>query len=548
MSAGQGGLGQGPLTMALRPFALIHNSAGVNQRDGVFTIRPNSAQAITNLHYDRLGYFSAYQQGYTTLATGIAGGARVDGLSFFKAPNGNDYGVVAAGTTLRALSPSTGTIGATLFSTYTAGQSLQSAVFQGSVYLAAATLAPQRWDGVASVTTAVGCFPLSNGAETYTTPLTLATYKNRMLYGNFPNFPSHLVLSDLLNPNVVTLTPVTDATGMVVQVNPGDGRSIQWLGTFFNPSANDDVLVILKDKGVYVLSGDTADVNSPDLFSIQQLTADFGCVSPQAAVRVGTDLLFLDENNLYSLTTTLQAGTIQPRLVAAEAIRETLSSMNLSAKHKVWAKHLPWRREVWFGIPTGASPEVDKVLVYRYATELDAGLAQGVWTVRDNVAPTCAEVWNSGLCTGTPNGVVHRWFSASQLAGVGMAWRYQYPAFHFDFPMQRKRVVHAKAWFITRAPETISIRYRWRHSDAWKVSRTQSRTVGLTGGSTWDSGLWNTAQWSEQEGQLSCIPFEVFGEGEALQFEVSSTTGSVGPIFLGITGLVEVGNYMRNPV
>lgn len=528
------------MSATVKPFALLVNTKGQNEREGVFTIQPDSAVLIENLHMDRVAEFNNHNRGYEHLTGNL--GARVDAVKLFKTTAGDLKLIGSYNGEIHSLNIETGADLATLSSANTAEACLSGTAFQGEYYLCDGTMTPESWNGVAATTTVEDAYPIVVGSDSYNNPEILITWQNRLIAAGFDGFPSHLAMFDTLDGHTITLPATADDDGFVGEVSPGDGQVIKAASTLYLPQLNIDMLVIFKDDSVYGITG-TTPIASGDVFTLQKLIDGYGALNKNCVAKVGNDIYFLGKENIYSLTVGLQSGAIEPSPVGSNNIRETLRTINTGAADKAWVSHQPSRQEIWFGIPTGASTEVDKILVYRYFGNPQQG--GGVWSIRTGFDATSFALNDSVLYTGATDGYINKWFTASGYAGSGINWVYRFPFWDLGAPYQHKRLQMLRAYFLVQQTETITIGYRWRRSDNFTLAKTTAKTLdGATSG-LWDVAFWDVDYYSYDDGTLVYVQMPVYGNGKQCQFEVSGTTGDSGITFLGIAGLVEYGKPDR---
>lgn len=521
------------MARSIKPFQFFTNFRGQDENTGEMLIQPGAARLIQNMHMDSLGQWSAYNQGYTALTAQLESGARINSLYWFVDSTGTDYLLASVGTKIKTVVVVGGAT-ADISSSFTTNQPVDFETFKGVVYAASAGLALQKWTGTGSMSAASG-FPLINGSETYDKPSIVEKYANRLVTADFHGaalFPSHVVLSDDLAPETYTIG--TSATNAVVfQVAPGDGQSVKAVKTFNLPFTNEQLLLIFKDRSIYSLSG-----NTPVTFALNLVNSNFGCLNNRCAVQVGNDVLFMDINGVYSITTANTSGTMQPKAIASEMILDTLATMNLTQKDKAFVVHLPGRREVWFHIPTGSSSEPDTVLVYHYNTD-PQGNPVNAWSVRTGYSPTSAVIYNKTFYSGNSTGYVNQWFGSSNYNGTGYNYIYRYPFFNFGTQAQNKRVVECYIWLKLFGNESFTVTTEWRGGGnntrrSVAVVPTLPSGIGVYG-----TGIYGTSIYGSSAGVFKKVRVPVLGNGEQLQISISGTTSNNGPIILGVSGLVE---------
>lgn len=525
----------------VKAFALVGNTKGINEQDGVFGIQPDSAETVENMHRSKGGQFSVFNQGNVNFSAEIESATRVDALGYFKTDAGNTYMLAASNGKVKHINSATGAVVGDVTTNNTAGNLVSFCSFKGYVYIAEESMAPLKWDG--TTTSAMGAFPVTVGSDTYTKPKILRTFQNRIVACNFENFPSHFGITNSLTGETITIPAVGAGDGLISQINPGDGEQITSFESFYNAAQGEEIGIFFKTRGVYAITGDSPITTEGILYKISKISDQYGCLNHQCSARVGNDVFFMDRNNIYNITNSVQSGDIKPTILGGKRVQDTLATMNVTQSAKAWVKHMPWRQEVWFAIPTGSSAEVDTIIVYRYASDPLGVEVEPTWSIRKNMDTTCALVADEVLYTGTTAGRVQRWFTSSQYNGIAIPWKYRYPYYAFDDGnISNKRVKYCHAWFEAQEDVTVTIKTKWRHSDKYYITKTLSKTVTSAEAEQYGVAIYGSSVYPDTGGGLKCILFFPPGDGTQLQFEVSGSTPATGMAFLGITGVVEIGS------
>jgi hypothetical protein len=529
--------------MGIRRFEFLTNTSGQNEKDGVFRIAPDSAEYTQNLHYTKNGTFSAYNQGYDEFSEELESGADIDSIGAFTDDTGNEFMLVATNGTIHSVDIEDGSDNGSISSAPTAGAPVDFQTFKGSVYMVDGTITPIVWTGSGSASTVSG-LPKTVGGDTYDKPKIVEKFNNRLVYGNFQDassgpYPSHIAISNTLAPDTFTTTTTNATDGFVAQVSPGDGQELRALKALYLPQQNEEVLLCFKDHSTYVLTGST-----PSDFAITLLSATYGCLSNKCAIQVGNDIIFMDERNIYSMSTATESGNIQRNIIGSDNVAQHLQRINLDARDKAWVEHISERFEVWFAFPTGSSTEVDTILVYNYR---NADQGQHIWTTRTNMTARCGLYNNGRFFTGNTDGIVDEWFGVSSYRGVGYNWVYRYPYYNFEDQTRVKRILGANVIFNMRGSETITLKYEWVLGGN-NARQSYSRTKTLTSGSSYGSAVYGSSVYAISGGLLRHEPFQVLGNGLMWQFECSGTTGTVAPDFLGVYGHLDIGDFNRSSV
>lgn len=522
----------------VRAFSFLLNNAGIDEDSGVFTIQPSSADYIQNMHPEASGEYSAHNKGFDRLTAQLAA-ARIDSMYHYREADGSDHFLVATDGDVKDIDPGDGSNDGDITTANTAGNPVRFTTFLGSAYMVEKTMTPYYWNGTTLTQMTVFASGLTVGSQTYEKPSLVATYANRAAFADFNGstaYASHVALLDTLAADTFT-SGASDTNGIVVQVNPGDGQRITALQRVFVPNLNNEYLLCFKDQSVWALSGDT-----PNTVTVFNISPTYGAVNQESVIQVGTDVLFLSDKDVYSVTTSTSSGNLQPIAIGSKRVRDILGTLNLSQKTKSFAVAMPDLEEIWFAIPTGASTEPDTVLVYSYR---NSDLQNGQWIVRTGHSPTCGITYNTGFYSGDSSGYINRWFSSSMYEAANYTWVYRYPYFNFGTQNQVKRVVDARAIFRLRADTDVTVKTEWRGGGNNTVNTaTESLSVDSTG-AVYGTAVYGTDTYSDSDVALVLYRFPVFGDGLQVQFEVSGNTSDTGAEFLGIEGEVEFGGFNR---
>lgn len=524
----------------LKPFDLRFNVKGVDQKSGLFFKQPQSAENIENLHMLQAGTWSSYRQGFDRFTAQLESGADVDGVGWYTKDDGTTYLAAAVNGKLKNIDTSTGAVTSEISTGLTAGNPVDFETFQGTFFVTDGGHTPVKWTGTGSVST-ISALPLTIGTDVYDKPKLVEKHNNSLVYGNFQGtakFPSHIVILDNLATDTYTSSPGV-ANGAVWQISPGDGQALVGMKSLMLPNQNEGVLVLFKERSIYALSG-----YNQDEFALYIVNSAVGALNNRVIVTVGQDVLFLDQSNVFSLTTASQSGSIAPKAIGSESIRETLRTLNTTYKHKAWAVHLPWRSEVWWGIPTDANTTVDTILVYRYPSN---DLEAPVWSIKKGHSATCAVVDNEQqtLYTGDTDGYLNKWFANSQYNATAPNWVYEYPWFDFKAPSQVKQLRELTAWLELKESASVTIRTQWRDGSR-VLSKSYSKTITLPDtGATYGTALYGVSSFGASTVQIP-IKVPIFGNGEMIKLSIQGNVGANGPAFLGFSGLVEYGKPARS--
>ena len=138
--------------------------------------------------------------------------------------------------------------------------------------------------------------------------------------------------------------------------------------------ASKNSLVAFKDRGIYLIKGDTTDG-----FFAQTLTKDVGCIAPSSIKEVpGLGLFFLASDGIYVLEGALEnTGTRTAIVKISQPIRDLIRDINFSAVENCRSLIYHRDREYWLSVPTIGSPDCTRVLKFSYEV--------GAWSYMDNM-------------------------------------------------------------------------------------------------------------------------------------------------------------------
>lgn len=524
----------------IRTFSLQKNLAGISQNRDERFLSPAEAQDIVNMHSVKDGTWSADKAGYSHLnGTAIESGATIDGVHWFTGSDGTDYLLVAANGKLKQIDTSTGTVtDADASAGFTVGSPVDFQNFNGVVFTCDGTIAtPRKWDGTTAGN--AGGWPVSDGSNSFDTPKYVELHQNRLALLGFENYPDHIIISNQNDGEVFTQPATAANHSFIAEVAPGDGGVITGGRSLPIPNSNDDILVIFKTRGIHALIGRSGLTGDADEYKLIRINSEFGAFNNRCIVQVGQDLLAINEYGVISYSSANTSGTIQPIGVNINRVRDVIDRVNLSVRDKCWAVHLKDRREVWFGLPTGSSTQVNEFIVYKYP---DPGEGQGIarWSRRTGFTAGAGALYNKTFYIGTYDGYIGTMFASSKYNATGINWKYEYPYWDMGNELQFKRIVHGEAHFRIRSNQTYTMQTKWKgggNNDVFSDSYSVSTTVG---GAVYGTAVYGTDFYGEKDE----VTREYYcpGNGKRIKHTLSGTTTTTGPEFLGLSIKSEAGS------
>ncbi|MDH4379095.1 MAG: hypothetical protein QE263_04225 [Vampirovibrionales bacterium] len=498
---------------ALRSFNFFNNTGGLNLRHTDTQLVDTDAEEVENLHATSNGSWTTQDIGYTqinatALAFGSPSGNTVQGMISFTTEGGQTHWVVVAGGKFYTVSAGNGTaVERPLPIAWDTTAPVTFATFLGQLILFNGINVPMVWDGVSAIAPLAG-WPAIIVGVTVGNPTFGAVYANRLAVAGDVNNPSTVYLSELENPENFTPSVGPSSPGAIL-VGPGDGEKITALHTLYLPLTNEEVLVVFKDRSTYVMTGSDADT-----FTLQKISGEFGAVGPRSVVQVGSELMFLSQEGITSLSTATADGNLTTRMLSRN-IQPQINTLNRNALATSWTIHLRDRNEVWWAVPDGGSTQNQRILVMNY----DNGLK---WSRRSGVIAACGCVFQGQLFTGTYNGVLHRQCSGSSYNGAPISWTYRTPFYELGSPRQRKRIRDIELYLRQQSALSLTVKTAW---DSRRSAASQETTT-LTSTPDAESALFGLALFNADKyglAGLSRVRLIPNGSGRSVQLELSGT-------------------------
>lgn len=517
--------------MPIKPFYFTFNLEGQDENKGAFFSEPSSALLINNMHFDEVGAFTSRGIGYSAYVNTLPV-ANIKSLGLHITSTQTPYMLIQNGTNLYQKNIATGVLSSALNGADVWTNNIQYFQLKDATYIISRDLNPRKWSPAGGYTTASG-WPVHDGTNNYEKPKLGITFNNRGVFANFNGFPSHLVISETLKPENYTFTGSATTRAALIEVGTGDGGEIVALNSIYSPDSGVQNLLIFKSNGVWLLTG-----TNPDNYNITKINTGYSCCGPNSTVQVGKDVYFISNEGIYTIGTSADSGTIQPVLDGSTKIKPTFNTINTETSSNSWAIHLPWRKEVWFAIPSNGSALPNLILVLRYDQQTP------IWTVRTNFDARCILFFNSRLFSGQTTGKVQEWFTANSYDGTTFNWEYKYDFFDFKQLMHNKRLRELFLYLDTAVTGSATTNETWQF-DTGSKTWTTNPTITVALNSAYDTATYGASAYSDPSINFYKHKIPVRGNGQRLQLTVKSDT-SLPCVFFGFSGSVQFGGLSRN--
>ncbi|MEB3246167.1 MAG: hypothetical protein VKJ06_09325 [Vampirovibrionales bacterium] len=490
-------------------FSYFNHTGGMNAAQNDAALSDREAELIVNLQPANDGTWSTNNVGYKRLnAVPLAEGAPIDGMHAFKGQL-----IAASGGKLYSLTVGSGVV-TELYTGLTPGQRVRFLTFQGFLMMFDGASAPLRWDGINAVEPLPGWPPAILGFAPGA-PGFGAIYSNRLCLAGDAQNPSALYISAIEDPTAFEPGSLPESAGLI-QIAPGDGQKITALKPLFLPLDSIEVLVIFKERAIYMLQGQDGDT-----FTVQKISDSSGAAGPDAVVTLGGTLLFLDESGVSAFSTEGAQGALQQGLGGAlsKSISALLQRLNRSALGNAFALHDAAREQLWWVVPDGSASRNNRVLVQHVALRAQ----QPAWSLREGFEARCGVVLNETLYTGDYAGQIYIQQRGNTYEAAAIAWKYRTPFYTLGNPRTRKRIREVQVYCKQIAQVDLMIESAWDYRRA--ASRRHRQFVRVTPDAA--SAVYGSARYGENnynESGSSLIRFTPPGSGQALQLTFYGTS------------------------
>lgn len=487
----------------MQTYHFFKNIGGINEQANELSLGGGEAEEIINLHATSEGTWSNRDIGYVNInASPMAEGRPVISLYHYQTITGASFLIAVAGGKLMSIDPATGTSTA-LAEGFAENVKMRFVTFNGLLIGCNGVQAPQKWDGENAVTN-LGGWPPSIPGVTIGNPSICEVYANRVVFAGGAQNPSMIFISE--QESAENFTPNDSVTSAgALQVSPGDGERITALKTLFLPLSNEEVLVIFKERSTYILSG-----TDSENFSLQKISGEFGAVNQDSVVQVGSEMMFLSNEGI----TTLSTATLQGNLITgflSDRIRRQVERLNKTELRNAFVVHLRDRKELWWFVPEGSTTQNRLVLVYNYHQ-------QGAWSRRTGLSAASGVLINGRLFTGDYQGYIQQQLRGNTYAGQPIPWMYRTGFQEFSSHRVRKRIRDIEVYLRQVAELVLTVNMAWDFKRGSAHRQSRNFTVQPDSASC-IFGIARFGQDFYNQTGTSCLCLIPSGSGRSFQLE-----------------------------
>ncbi len=363
---------------------------------------------------------------------------------------------------------------------------------------------------------------LDNSELATATYKVVTTYKRRLVTAS----NSTLYLSDLNKPE-------SWPTGNVITVPSGGNITALGVISFVTPttSAIDEILVIFKERELWVLTGDT--LSDWSLKFIDNV----GCPAQAVVTTANGYLGWLDNRGIY-----LWDGSGKPIYCSRpiEALFQDDGDIDKSKLTQAWAQFSRKNNQIIWCLSHKAYGEnkfqikLDlRLTLPRVGQNLMGRIVEGVFTtdyttfsLYNGTSLIPPSETDEALISGDDSGYLYRLYKGHSDASSGISFTYETKFLDFGTPGTAKRATKVIAWVDNIGDWKLYLDYwsQYRTAAADKSSREQVINVAnVSNIALWNVGYWDQAYWDDYTSKIVGLVFNLDGhnnnnEGDCFKF------------------------------
>ena len=387
-------------------------SGGQNSRDNPSELAPDEAALIQNWYVDKKGQLD--KRDGITLKGKDQGATKVLGLAnFYRGESDHDL-MMMSGTTLNYFNT---TDWASLDTGFTTGLQTEFEVANDILYMTNGTDNVHSWDRAS--TTLNSCLT-DEGAGATDPPkaIDLKWHRNYMFYAGDGTSPEKLFVSDLNDPQTVTV-----ATNYFTFSEP-----------IFAIGELKDFLVIFGQRRIWTLQivGTTlAD------WVIEPVNESVGCIARRSIQQVDNDLFFLSNDGVRSLLLTAEDNVRMGRL--SDKVDDVIARINRTTVNLSCSCFYKKRYYLFVPVDSSAYPNMGLVRESNVETGKSAWTTITGWSPSDMVVQKDQSTETMFIGEGQADTLVYTGDSGSDDNGTDIDADLQTAAFTFGFNTRYKR-------------------------------------------------------------------------------------------------------------
>lgn len=509
-------------------------STGVSEPSSLFAVMDNpldphygmkAAATANNVIMNENG-LEKFMGNLATLVSTIPGSPTITGVYQYKktGPGAASYFLVAAGTKIYTYSAGSLTEIFPLSTghTITAGNPFWFETYGGACQMCNGVDKPLYFDGT---TCDRITFTDPDSIFGTATPSFVFRFRNRLLYGGDPTNPSRLWTP---RPDTYNNFDNTLSTVDAFDVSPGDNYVLTGA-----KALSKDLAVIYKNGACYRLSGSNPFGSASDVFLLEEISQEIGCIAGRTITQVGRDQFFLSSNGFKRLTIVNDYGDVQDSDPSYE-IKDEISSLNYTDAviANAFAVYVKSERHIYLHVPVGSGTQNTQVYVYDIKT--------GSNMPRSGITASCGALFDRKYYTGDYAGQVTEQLINDDYNGAAIPSSWESKWVTVYGLNNKHNFKHIRIYFESSGTATITVSWQIMKKDG--STRSGSKSSEAASGDVWDVALWDVAVFDN--GQDVIFSKNNLGRGVAIKLKITNNNAAehwkVRKIEMGVLNLGRV--------
>lgn len=306
-------------------------------------------------------------------------------------------------------------------------------------------------------------------------PKYAALFRNRIFYTGDNTYPSRVWTP---RPGSYNNFDNTLSTVDAFDVSVGDGEKI----TGINPLSK-DLLVIYKQGSIHRLSGSNPFGFSADIFRLEEITREIGCIAPHTIKQVGRDHFFFSTDGLKRLSIVNDYGDV----VSADPtykIQNTINTINYSESviEGAFTEYYKQEQLLYLHVPMGAGTTNTQTIVHDVVT--------GANMLRDGITASCGAIVNREYLTGGYDGQIYQQHDSNGYDGDSITSSWESKWIPLAGLHNKKEFRSLRIFFETSGISSIIV--QWKLMTPEGLTKVYSKTSESASADVFDVGLFDT--------------------------------------------------------
>lgn len=285
-----------------------------------------------------------------------------------------------------------------------------------------------------------------------------------------------------------------------IYVDKDNGYGIVGLAKFFGE------IIILKRKGIYKLYNPT---NSPTDMQVIQIFDDVGCISPYSIKQIGNELVWLDDDGVYTMQATQNFGDVAYASISKK-VQPYIDDVQLSLLGEACGTDIRKLAQYRICLPKSQATQNNHTIIRDYL--------HAAWIRHEGINFASFGKWSiSDLLydmAGGYDGKVYKIDRTHEDEGANFTKNVKSKRFNFGTSQKRKWFHRVYQEFQTGGAYSIGFTADIDYNRTSKASSL----VDSTAGDDWDTAQWDVGKWGGQSVQPKTVNVGMKGRNVQCQW------------------------------